>query len=264
MGRSEAGSAKYASKQLKASGLQKLKFYCQLCSKQCRDANGFKNHLNSPSHKGRVQQLSESGEGHSVIENYSRDFEKDFLKLLRINHGTKKINANKFYQEYILHDKDHVHMNSTRWSSLTSFIKYLGNKGLVRVESPPDDTDEFNLDIRLTDTSSEYYQKQQQYLKKQRSLKTDEQISMKLLNEQIKQGQKYQDSVKEAEPAAKPAETLNGPIKLSLSSKRTLPRKTKAQSAFDGSDSDEEDLQEPPKKTSNIQSISNRLLSNKR
>jgi hypothetical protein len=29
---------------IKAKGLQKLRWYCQLCQKQCRDENGFKCH----------------------------------------------------------------------------------------------------------------------------------------------------------------------------------------------------------------------------
>lgn len=29
---------------IKAKGLQKLRWYCQLCAKQCRDENGFKCH----------------------------------------------------------------------------------------------------------------------------------------------------------------------------------------------------------------------------
>jgi len=27
---------------MKSKGLQKLRWYCQMCQKQCRDANGFK------------------------------------------------------------------------------------------------------------------------------------------------------------------------------------------------------------------------------
>jgi hypothetical protein len=27
---------------IKAKGLQKLRWYCQMCEKQCRDENGFK------------------------------------------------------------------------------------------------------------------------------------------------------------------------------------------------------------------------------
>ena len=34
----------------KAKGLQKLKFYCQICEKQCRDANGLECHCTSEAH----------------------------------------------------------------------------------------------------------------------------------------------------------------------------------------------------------------------
>ncbi len=33
-----------------AKGLQKLRWYCQMCQKQCRDENGFKCHCTSESH----------------------------------------------------------------------------------------------------------------------------------------------------------------------------------------------------------------------
>lgn len=37
------------------------------------------------------------------------------------------------YQEYIS-DKYHVHMNSTRWVTLTEFVKHLGRTGVARVD----------------------------------------------------------------------------------------------------------------------------------
>ena len=36
--------------------------------------------------------------------------------------------ANNVYQEYI-NDRDHVHMNSTQWETLTEFVKWLGREG---------------------------------------------------------------------------------------------------------------------------------------
>ena len=42
MPKPEAGSAKALSNAMKARGLQKLKFYCEMCKKQCRDDNAFK------------------------------------------------------------------------------------------------------------------------------------------------------------------------------------------------------------------------------
>ena len=37
------------------------------------------------------------------------------------------------YQEFI-HDKHHQHMNSTRWVTLTEFVKHLGRTGVARVD----------------------------------------------------------------------------------------------------------------------------------
>lgn len=183
MGKADFGSAKFQAKQLKASGLQRLRYYCQLCQKQCRDANGFKNHLLSPSHTGRIANLSKDGKAASVVEGYLAQFEREFMRLLRINHGTKKINANKFYQEYILNDRDHVHMNATKWTSLTSFVRYLGRQGKVRVEIP-DEEDEFNLVIRLPDTTAPA---------KQNKGEADEERSMKFLQQQIERGKELEE-----------------------------------------------------------------------
>lgn len=187
MGRAEFGTAKYQAKQLKASGLQKLKYYCQLCQKQCRDANGFKNHLQSPSHLGRISSIKDEGKGSSVVEDFSSRFEKEFLRLLRINHGTKRINANKFYQEYILNDKNHVHMNATKWQTLTSFIKYLGRLGKLQVDVPQGTDDEFNLEIRLFDTANDNQIKEKEKLKR-----TDEESTLKFIQNQVLKGKEMQ------------------------------------------------------------------------
>lgn len=40
---------------IKAKGLQKLRWYCQLCQKQCRDENGFKCHQLSDSHRRQME-----------------------------------------------------------------------------------------------------------------------------------------------------------------------------------------------------------------
>ena len=56
------------------------------------------------------------------------EYKDGYLELLRRRFGTKRVNANLVYQEYI-HDKDHVHMNSTQWETLTDFVKWLGREG---------------------------------------------------------------------------------------------------------------------------------------
>lgn len=47
--------------------------------------------------------------------------------------GTKRVRANQVYQEYIA-DKNHLHMNATRWVTLTEFVKHLGRTGVGRVD----------------------------------------------------------------------------------------------------------------------------------
>lgn len=51
MGKDGFLTPKAIANRIKAKGLQKLKFYCQMCQKQCRDANGFKCHKESEGHQ---------------------------------------------------------------------------------------------------------------------------------------------------------------------------------------------------------------------
>jgi DNA/RNA-binding protein KIN17 len=131
MPKAEKGSLKDIGKRIKAKGLQKLKFYCQMCQKQCRDANGFKCHLTSDAH---IQQMKIfSGHAKSFMDQYSKEFEKIFIDTLRMRHTTCKVAANVVYQE-VIQDRSHIHMNSTIWATLTDFVKYLGKTGQCVVE----------------------------------------------------------------------------------------------------------------------------------
>merc|ERR1719422_1641654 len=62
------------------------------------------------------------------LHGYSRDFQKDFNAILRRQYNQKRGLANVVYQQYIA-DKEHVHMNSTCWVTLTSYVKHLGRSG---------------------------------------------------------------------------------------------------------------------------------------
>ena len=68
-----------------------------------------------------------------AINEYSRQFQSDFLKLLRIGYDEKKVNVNHFNQEYIAYD-EHVYIIATRWPTLTEFTKFLGREGICCVE----------------------------------------------------------------------------------------------------------------------------------
>jgi DNA/RNA-binding protein KIN17 len=114
-----------------------------------------------------------------AINDFSNQFLKDFMQLLRTAHGEKKVNINHFYQEYIA-NKEHVHMNATKWPSLTEFAKYLGKEGRCRVE----DTEK-GLFISWIDDSPEALRRQDAIRKKERQDRGDEEREQRLIREQV-------------------------------------------------------------------------------
>jgi DNA/RNA-binding protein KIN17 len=131
MGKPDAGGLRAMANASKSRGLQQLKYYCQMCSKQCRDADGFKCHTMSEGHLRKMQEFSSNS--NQMINDFSKDFEKGYLRILYHRHGTKRVEANKIYQEYIA-DKHHTHMNATIWATLSDFCKHLGKESLAVVE----------------------------------------------------------------------------------------------------------------------------------
>ncbi|KAF5843109.1 splicing factor-like protein [Dunaliella salina] len=131
MPKHEAGSPKAIANAIKAKGLQKLRWYCQLCQKQCRDENGFKCHQMSESHMRQMELFGQSAD--KVVDGYSKEFEQAFLDHLKRAHPFSRVLAKNVYNEYI-NDRHHIHMNATRWLTLTEFVKYLGREGKCKVD----------------------------------------------------------------------------------------------------------------------------------
>ena len=50
MPKPEKGTPKWIANQWKKKGLSKLRWHCGLCGVWCKDANGFKMHLEHPNH----------------------------------------------------------------------------------------------------------------------------------------------------------------------------------------------------------------------
>lgn len=147
-----------------------------------RDENGFKMHVQSESH---VRQMLVVGEDpKKAINEFSNQFNRDFLTQLRTSHGTKAVHVNHFYQEYI-QNKEHVHMNSTKWPSLTEYAKYLGREGLCRVE----ETDK-GLHIAWIDNSPEALKRAEAIRKKEMLDKGDEERELRMIREQQKRAEK--------------------------------------------------------------------------
>jgi DNA/RNA-binding protein KIN17 len=68
-----------------------------------------------------------------MLDSFSSEFEQSYLETLYRRHRTKMMNANNVYQE-LIQDKEHVHMNATKWTTLTDFVQYLGKTGKCIVE----------------------------------------------------------------------------------------------------------------------------------
>lgn len=177
MPRAEAGTPKAIANAMKSKGLQRLRWYCQVCEKQCRDENGFKCHAASEAHLRQMLVVGENAGRH--ISDFSSQFQGEFVALLSRRFGTKRVKANQVYQEYI-QDKHHLHMNSTRWVTLTEFIKHLGRTGVARV----DDTEK-GWFIAWIDNSPKALAKAEASMKKDRQTTSDEQRERMLIAEQI-------------------------------------------------------------------------------
>ncbi|EXJ79987.1 retrograde regulation protein 2 [Capronia epimyces CBS 606.96] len=190
MPRAEVGSAKYIANKMKSKGLQRLRWYCQACQRQMRDENGFKCHVATESHVRQMQLIGE--DPRKAINDFSNQFLRDFIQLLRTGHGEKKVNMNQFYQEYIS-NKEHIHMNSTKWASLTEFAKYLGREGICRVyEDEKNDgrPGASGLLISWIDNSPDALRRQEALKKKERQDRGDEEREQRMIQEQIRRAKR--------------------------------------------------------------------------
>nr|GMC98266.1 DNA/RNA-binding protein KIN17-like [Ipomoea batatas] len=242
MGKNEFLTPKAIANRIKAKGLQKLRWYCQMCQKQCRDENGFKCHCMSESHQRQMEVLGQNPE--RIVSGYSEEFEDSFLEHMKRSHRFSRVAATVVYNEYIA-DRHHVHMNSTQWATLTDFVKHLGRAGKCKVEETPKgwfityiDRDSETLfkekmkNKRMRADIAEE-EKQEREIKKQRERAeqlmgaTDENISQQKLEPELKPLQKSETDQK---------------IKLSLASSKSnvKERSESSKSVFDVMDNREE------------------------
>lgn len=175
--KAEKGTPKWLANKMKSKGLQKLRWYCQMCQKQCRDANGFKCHITSESHQRQLLLFGENP-GKFLYE-FSKEFERDFTDIIRRCHGTKRVFANTVYQEYI-RDKNHVHMNATRWVTLNGFVRYLGASGKAKI-----DETEKGFYITWIDRDPETIARQKALAKKEKMVKDDQERMAEFVNKQV-------------------------------------------------------------------------------
>jgi len=134
MPKQEVGSTKWLGNKMKAKGLQKLRWYCQMCQKQCRDENGFKCHRMSDSHQRQMQLFVQ--DPNRFMDDFSQEFELGFMQLMGHTYRSTRVLANTVYCDFIS-NRHHTHMNSTIWVTLSNFVQYLGRTTQCKIEKTP-------------------------------------------------------------------------------------------------------------------------------
>jgi len=190
MGKNDVGGPKWLANKMKSKGLQKLRWYCQMCAKQCRDENGFKCHTMSEAHQRQLLLFGENTG--KYLHSYSKDFEKAFTDILKRQYNEKRVQANVVYQQYI-GDKEHVHMNSTCWVTLTSFVKHLGRTGKAII-----DETEKGWYVTWVQKDQDTLDKEKKAAKKERMVKDDEEKVKDYIEAQIERA-KEQSTLDESE-----------------------------------------------------------------
>lgn len=189
MPKHEPLTPKAIANRIKAKGLQKLRWYCQMCQKQCRDENGFKCHTMSESHQRQLLLFADNPD--KYIDSFSREFQEGFVELLSRRFGTKRVHCNIVYQEYI-QDRHHLHMNATQWETLTDFVKWLGREGFCSV-----DQTEKGWFVTYIDRDPETIRRQEAQAKKEKMDKDDEEQMMDFISKQVERAKKQAKSFEE-------------------------------------------------------------------
>lgn len=148
----QTGVTKGYGKRWKLKGMQRLRWYCQVCNKQCKDANGFKCHKTSRPHlemMASAQALFAEDNGENFVDHYSQEFEGAFLATLKKKFGETRVLAEAVYEAYLdagaelpLTDTMCVSLagvvNPFRWDSIPHFVTHLVKNGRVLSDDTPE------------------------------------------------------------------------------------------------------------------------------
>ena len=187
MPKNDIGGLKAIGNAIKAKGLQKLRWYCQMCQKQCRDENGFKCHCESESHRRQMKLFAENTG--TYIDAFSQEFEETFMDILSRRFRTTRVWCNVVYQE-VIQEKSHIHMNSTQWETLSQFAKYLGKKGACHVEEGMTPSGQPGMFLKYIIRDPEMLQRQAALKKRDEENDNEEEREAKRLARQISKAQK--------------------------------------------------------------------------
>ena len=157
--------AKIIAKKAKYGPLQKLKWYCEICRHQSNDEQSYRQHVQSERH--RMMMTHFRANSASIIKNNSAAFESTFMDVLRRRFPNREVPANIVYTQ-VIRDKNHVHMNSTRWESVHGFCCHLERTGKITMRMT-----ERGPMIRYVNREAEFEQSQQREIERVKSAETE-------------------------------------------------------------------------------------------
>lgn len=127
------------------------------------------------------------------MDNFSGTFHREYMLCLKRRFGTKRVNANVVYQEYIS-EKDHIHMNSTKWLTLSDYVQHLGKIGACHVEQT-----EKGWFITYIDRDPEAMRRQEEIQKKQKLEVDDRERQKRFLEQQMERNKESSANLKVSE-----------------------------------------------------------------
>jgi len=160
---------------------------------------------------------------HKVIQDFSREFESSFLEHLRRCHPFSRIAANVVYNEFI-QERDHVHMNSTRWLTLTEFVKYLGKEGKCKVEDTPKG---WFITLIQKDPFEEMEKKKKRDREKHEKETDERHVRQLQVQAELARQERHENGDRE-QPEALDLNKLSEPVTISLKSNFNAPERPKS------------------------------------
>lgn len=113
------------------------------------------------------------------INKFSSEFHSQFLKILSTSFQTRRVLATEVYEQ-LIDNRDHTHLNATRWGELTEYVMHLGKSGICRVDQKPE-----GWYIAWIDKSLTVMDKEMAKEKKQRIQVTEEERDRIAIRQQI-------------------------------------------------------------------------------
>jgi len=121
------------------------------------------------------------------MEEYSAEFEGAFMEVMR-RKGGMKVKANHVYQD-VIRDRQHIHMNSTKWSTLTNFVTYLGKTGLCKVEQDAEGA----WFLQYIDRDPRILARQEELQRRAETQRDEEEREMERLRKQVEDARRAEE-----------------------------------------------------------------------